>query len=87
MAFRRVTCIARPYRNLGYEGIIRLGGFGWNEPVEQVMADIAAETHVYYTSDGVTHNGLRVVQGESGPYLRTDTEPVSVNNLLNLPDC
>jgi hypothetical protein len=82
-----VTCIARPYRNLGYEGIIRLGGFGWNETVEQVIEDIANETHVYYTSDGTTHNGIRVVRDGASAYVQTDTEPDSVNNLLNLPDC
>ena len=49
--------------------------------------DIETGAHTYYVpwTDGRTE--IRVVNGPSGKYLRTDRDNTSRNNLDDLPDC
>ena len=50
--------------------------------------DIESGTHQYYVpwSDG-TKTPIRVVNGPTGKYLRTDKDNTSRNNLGDLPNC
>lgn len=52
------------------------------------IADIEGGHHRYYVpwSDG-TSTWIRVVNGPSGKYLRTDKDDTTKNNLDDLPDC
>lgn len=51
------------------------------------IRDIELGTHTYFVpwTDGRTE--IRVVNGPSGKYLRTDSDTTSRNNLADLPDC
>ena len=49
-----------------------------------VIQDIETGSHRHYVIGGCT---VRVVTGPNGKYLRTDLDPLSSNNLDNLPDC
>lgn len=64
------------------------GGQHWS-PVSKATAirEIESGTHRYYVpwNDGPTM--IRVVNGSSGKYLRTDKDSTSRNNLDDLPDC
>ena len=50
--------------------------------------DIDSDVHQYYVpwNDG-TRTQIRVVNGATGKYLRTDKDSTSRNNLDDLPDC
>ena len=41
----------------------------------------------YYTAIGQATTLVRVVNGATGKYLRTDSDNTTRNNLLDLPDC
>lgn len=51
------------------------------------IRDIESGMHTYHVpwKDGRTE--IRVVDGPSGKYLRTDSDNTSRNNLDDLPDC
>lgn len=50
--------------------------------------DIELGTHKYYTSGSTgSKTYIRVVNGENGKYLRTDSDSTERNNLDDLPDC
>lgn len=53
------------------------------------IRDIESRTHQYYVpwSDGCVIQSIRVVNGSTGKYLRTDKDNTSRNNLNDLPDC
>lgn len=56
-------------------------------PVAEAITQIRSRSVVYFTgSDGQT-SLVRVIDGRSGPYLRTDPDPSTANNLDQLPDC
>lgn len=52
------------------------------------IRDIDGGTHQYYVSwtDGKVTE-IKVVNGQSGKYLRTDHDNTTRNNLDDLPDC
>ena len=41
----------------------------------------------YYTAIGQMTTYVKVVNGATGKYLRTDSDNTTRNNLLDLPDC
>jgi len=53
-----------------------------------VIRDIELRIHQYFVpwNDG-TKTPIRVVNGSTGKYLRTDKDNTSRNNLNDLPDC
>lgn len=61
----------------------------WWSPVtkSQAIKDIDSKTHSYYVVIGYQEVDIHVVNGKNGPYLRTDPDKTSTNNLDNLPDC
>ena len=64
-------------------------GLAWSPRKNaEVINDIETKTHTYYVrwgSSGVTE--IRVIDGPTGKYLRTDTDSTPKNNLDDLPDC
>ncbi len=56
-------------------------------PKAAAITDIESGVHRYYVqwSEGITW--IRVVNGPTGKYLRTDRDSTSRNNLDDLPDC
>ena len=51
------------------------------------IRDIETGTHSYYVPWQSGQTQIRVVNGPSGKYLRTDRDGTSRNNLDDLPDC
>ena len=49
--------------------------------------DIEAGTHTYHVPWPEKRTEIRVVNGPSGKYLRTDRDNTSRNNLDDLPNC
>lgn len=54
----------------------------------EAIYDISSGTHTYYVlwTDGL-RTEIRVVNGPHGPYLRTDRDQTTSNNLADLPNC
>lgn len=45
-------------------------------------------TNTYFVQDALGHRAdVQVVNGATGPYLRSDPDSTSSDNLDNLPDC
>lgn len=87
MADVRVTCINKQPRQNPYEGISHLGGPGWRWTRQQVITSINAGTNTFYTLEGGKRAEIGVVNGPSGPYLRTYADGQWNDNLLALPEC
>jgi len=51
------------------------------------IADIENEQHTYHVQWPEKRTEIRVVQGPTGKYLRTDRDTTTRNNLDDLPDC
>lgn len=63
-------------------------GASWSpRSKSDAIFDIDTGLHTYYVpwTDGRTE--IRVVNGPTGKYLRTDRDATSRNNLDDLPDC
>ncbi len=51
------------------------------------ITDIESGTHTYHVPWTEGRTEIRVVDGPTGKYLRTDRDNTSRNNLDDLPDC
>jgi hypothetical protein len=51
------------------------------------IQDIESGDHTYYVQWSNKKTNIRVVDGPTGKYLRTDRDDTTRNNLLDLPDC
>lgn len=69
--------------------ILGLCGDGYWSPRSKAEAitDIELGLHTYHVWSGSGRVEIRVVNGASGKYLRTDPDKTSKNNLDDLPDC
>ena len=52
-----------------------------------VIRDIESKLHSYYVQWPEKRTEIRVVNGPTGKYLRTDRDTTTKNNLDDLPDC
>ncbi|MCA1712796.1 MAG: DUF3892 domain-containing protein [Actinobacteria bacterium] len=52
-----------------------------------VIQDVESGLHTYYVPWTTGRTEIRVVQGATGKYLRTDRDATTRNNLDDLPDC
>lgn len=90
MADVQVTCIRKTPRNNPYEGITHLGGSGgggWQWTRQQVIESIRAKTNTFYTYANGERADIGIVDGPSGPYLRTYANGAWNDNLLALLEC
>ena len=63
-------------------------GAAWSpRDAQDVIGDILSGTHTYYEPWQSGRTEIRVVDGPSGRYLRTDRDSTFRNNLDDLPDC
>jgi hypothetical protein len=53
----------------------------------EAIRDIESGTHRYYVPWNSGKTWIRVANGPSGKYLRTDSDGTTKNNLDDLPDC
>lgn len=87
MSDLQVTCINKQPRSNPHEGIINLGGAGWRWTRAQVVDLINRKVHTFHTRVNGKRAEIGVVDGPSGPYLRTYADGVWNDNLLALPEC
>ena len=88
MADAQITCITKQPTHLDpHHGITHLGGSGWRWPKDQVIESIRAKTNTFYTMANGQRAEVGVVDGPSGPYLRTHANGKWTDNLLSLPEC
>ena len=63
-------------------------GQAWSPRIKaDVIRDIEGGIHTYYVPWQSGRTEIRVVNGPTGKYLRTDRDSTSKNNLDDLPDC
>lgn len=64
-------------------------GEGWSPRLKQdAINDIEGGLHTYHVMDAAKGRvEIKVVQGSTGKYLRTDPDKTTKNNLDDLPDC
>jgi hypothetical protein len=63
-------------------------GAGWSPRTKgDAIADIESGAHTYHVPWTSGRTEIRVVQGPTGKYLRTDRDSTTKNNLDDLPDC
>jgi hypothetical protein len=63
-------------------------GTPWSPRLKRdAIADIESGVHTYYVPWQSGRTEIRVVNGPTGKYLRTDADNSTRNNLLDLPDC
>lgn len=87
MADALVMCINKQPRSNPHEGITHLGGSGWKWTRQAVIDSINARTNTFHTFVQGRRAEVGVVNGPSGPYLRTHADGVWNDNLLALPEC
>ena len=87
MADVQVTCINKIPRNNTYEGITHLGGLGWRWTRQEVINSIIQKTNTFFTFVNGSRADIGVVDGPSGPYVRTYADGVWNDNLLALNEC
>lgn len=87
MADAQVSCINKQPRDNPYEGITHFGGAGWRWTRQQVIDSIKAGTNTFFTLVDGNRGDIGVVDGPTGPYLRTYADGKWNDNLLSLPEC
>ena len=84
MADLRVT---RTGKDL-YGDITALCGSGWQSSKADAINHIENRWHTYFVQDPRGHRAdIRVVNGPTGKYLRTDPNTSCTDNLDTLPNC
>lgn len=88
MADRQVTCTGKNAQG----DIISLGKYGeaWSPRTKvDAIRDIESGANSYYViwPPGQVRTEIRVVNGPTGKYLRTDRDSSARNNLDDLPNC
>lgn len=85
MADRRITHSEKNYRG----DITAIGQHGqyWSPRSKaDAISDIELHLHTYYVQWPEKRTEIRVVNGVTGKYLRTDRDNTTRNNLDDLPD-
>lgn len=86
----QITCITKNVHSNPHESITHVGGTGgggWRWTKQQVVDSIRAGTNTFYTLVKGNRADVGVVDGPSGPYLRTHADGKWNDNLLALPEC
>lgn len=87
MARLQVTCINKRDRTSAHERISHIGGTGWKHTDDTAIYNINNRINEYYVSkNGHTVNVI-VATKNSRPYLKTENDGDSPDNLLSLPEC
>lgn len=81
-----ITCIVPDSSDPGNR-IDAIGGSGWQKDEDAVIGEIENGTESYYTNAAGIHADVIVMHDRDTPYLRTDPDQTTANNLLSLPTC
>jgi hypothetical protein len=80
-----ITCIVPDSSDPG-QRIDSVGGSGWTKSEDTVIAEINAGAE-YFTNAAGQRADVIVMRDKQTPYLRTDPDTTTANNLLSLPGC
>ncbi|RJS16999.1 DUF3892 domain-containing protein [Corallococcus sp. H22C18031201] len=83
----QVTCITLSSPGSGHEAITHIGANNQKWAVANVIAAIQTKTSIFYTFVNGSRADVGVVNGQSGPYLRTYADGKWTDNLLALRRC
>ena len=84
---RQVKCINKGDRYNPHTRITSIGGDGWKEPQQTAIRQIQAGTHSYWVSGAGFTTTVIVAFHNGNPYLKTDRDTTTVDNLLSLYEC
>lgn len=68
-------------------GLCNVGDYWSPRSKLDVINDIECRIHTYYVPWKSGRTDIKVANGPTGKYLRTDRDSTSKNNLDDLPDC
>ena len=86
MADRAVTKTGKD-RDGDITSLCEAGAYWSPRSKAEAIRDIESGVHTYHVPWTSGRTEIRVVQGASGKYLRTDRDNTPRNNLDELPDC
>lgn len=84
---QQVTCINKNNRTSPYERITHIGWPGKKITAEQAIQDIRRDSKAYYVSVGNHSVWLTIGIKDGKPYLTTERDGDTQDNLLSLPEC
>ncbi len=84
---RQVKCINKGDRYNPHTRIINIGGDGWKESQPAAIKQIQTGTHSYWVNAGGFTANVIVEFHNGNPYLKTDRDTTTVDNLLSLKEC
>lgn len=86
---QQVTCITKTNRTSPYERITHIGWPGKKITSDQAIRDIEKDPEAYYVkAKGHSHSVWVVVRyKDQKPYLTTEADGDTQDNLLSLPEC
>jgi Protein of unknown function (DUF3892) len=80
-----ITCIVPDSSDPG-QRIDKVGGSGWTKDEDTVINEIDGGAE-YFTNAAGVRADVVVMRDRDVPYLRTDPDQTTANNLLSLPTC
>ncbi len=85
---QQVTCITKTNRTSPYDRITHIGWPGRKITSDQAIADIRRNPEAYYVRAKNGHSVWVIVRAKDGkPYLTTEADGDTQDNLLSLPQC
>ncbi len=84
---RQVTCINKQDRYSSNERISHIGGSWGRITEDEAIRQINAGTQSYHVRVGVNDVKVIVAYREGRPYLKTERDGTTADNLLSLPEC
>lgn len=84
---RQVKCINKREHYNPHERIINIGG-DWGKVSQPIaISQIQAGTYSYFVNVGIYNANVIIAYHNSNPYLKTDRDSTTVDNLLSLKEC
>ncbi len=84
---RQVTCINKGDRYNPHTRITAIGGSGWKESQSNAIKQIQNGTYSYWVSAGGYTANVIIAYHNGNPYLKTDRDTTTTDNLLSLKEC
>lgn len=81
-----ITCIVPDSSDPGGR-IDAVGGPGWQKDEDTVIREIDNGIESYFTNAAGQRADVVVMRDKPTPYLRTNPDQTTANNLLSLPQC
>jgi hypothetical protein len=84
----QVTCIRKRGSHFNpHERIAGIGGAGWYRTEDEAIREIQNGTNTFFVSAGARQAEVIVAHHLGRPYLKTNADGYSPDNLLSLSEC